>query len=123
MAMSWSIYKIYIEIESDSIDAATELRGRPNMILSLRLDSDILTTDRIIDSMTNLEYNKKLIPGKHLLEIVLDGWAKLKSLSIEGRYQPGLRQIIPVDVVLNNGVVKKVIDENHHIAFEFTTWE
>jgi hypothetical protein len=123
MAMSWSIYKIYIEIESDSIDAATEMRGRPNMILSLRLDSDILTTNRIIDSMTNLEYNKKLIPGKHLLEIVLDGWAKLKSLSIEGRYQPGLRQIIPVDVLLNNGIVKKVIDENHHIAFEFTTWE
>ena len=121
--MSWSIYKIYIEIESDSIDAATELRGRPNMILSLRLDSDILVTNRIIDSMTNLEFNKKLIPGKHLLEIVLDGWAKLKSLSIEGRYQPGLRQIIPVDVLLNNGIVKKVIDENHHIAFEFTTWE
>ena len=123
MAMSWSIYKLYIEIESDSIEATKALRGKPNRIISLSLDSDILTADHVIDSITSLQYNKKLIPGKHQLEILVDGWAELKSLSIEGRYQQGLKQTIPINSSFKKDIVNKVIDKSDHIVFEFTTWE
>lgn len=121
--MQWSLYDIFLDFESDTLVESAKISPYHNKISSIELDGKILTTDFILDGRCGLSYRMKLNAGKHILEIKAEGWFKIVGLAISLKKDEGIRQNIPLDIHLDNDIVRKVKDEADHIIIEFTTWE